>query len=140
VSTPVDAIKAIRAHLLADDDIPDVVGDKVVALGTMTQYEWPCIVLALQGGETNRTLEGDDDEQRPDLQIDIYSPDYDQAKSLHDLVYDRLTSINRNTVGGHELISCAVEQPRDDSEPLLIGETIPDYYFSHIARPWLKRL
>jgi hypothetical protein len=140
MSVPVDAVKAIRAHLRGYSALTDLVGENIVALGVFTEYENPCVVIGLQGGETNRNLLGDEDEQNPELQLDCYAPAYATAKQIHDLVYDRLSSISRVTVGGHLILSCVVDQPRDDSEPLLPGQAVPDYLFIHTARPWLQRV
>lgn len=140
MSQPVDAIKAIRAHLLGDTTITGIVDDAIVAQGVFTSYEVPCVVLGLQGGETNRNInDGDEEEQNPEVQADCYAPDYATAKQLHDAVYNRLGINSPVTVGSHVILSCVVDQPRDDSEPLLAGQTIPDFVFMHTARPWLKR-
>lgn len=141
MSQPVDAIKAIRARLLGDATITGIVGDAVVAKGVFTSYEVPCVVLGLQGGETNRNInEGDEEEQNPEIQADCFAPDYGTAKQLHDATYNRLGINSPVIVGGHQIDSCAVDQPRDDVDPLIPGETIPDFLFIITARPWLKRV
>jgi hypothetical protein len=136
---PPDTGAALRAYLLADTRIAEEVEQKIYAIGAFTEYDPPCIVFGLQGGEINRTLDGDEDEQNPEIQVDIYSKDYEQANRLREYLHDRLSTANHDEAADHVILSCAVDPPRDDDEPLLLGQTIPDFVFTLTARPWLRR-
>jgi hypothetical protein len=137
---PVDPNGVMRAVLGNHGPIRALVGDNVVPLGMFTQYEDKLIVFAMRGGETNRTLDGDEAEQNPGMQIDCYASDLETAQAIHDAVYHRLTSIAQETIAGHLVMSCQVGQARDDDEPLIVGQTIPDTFFTLDVNIWLQRV
>jgi len=105
-----------------------------------TSYEDKLIVFAMRGGDTNRTLDGDEEDQNPSMQIDCYAKDLETAQAIHDAVYNRLTSISQEVIAGHKVFSCMVNQARDDDEPLIVGETIPDTVFTLDVNIWLQRV
>ena len=132
--TVIHGLLASEGAILAVD--PNV---RVVPLGNFVEFHDPLIVYARRGGDTNRTLGGDEALQNPSLQLDIYSADYAKAKALHDAVYDILTTVSQQTIGGHKVHSISVAQARDDDEPLLVGETIPPTVYTLDVTPWLER-
>lgn len=136
---PVDPNGVMRAALALHGPIRTLVGDSVMPLGSFTEYVDGLIVFAMRGGDTNRTLDGDEEDQNPSMQIDCYSGDLDKAQAIHDAVYHRLTSISQEIIAGHTVYSCQVGQARDDDEPLIMGETIPDTVFTLDVSIWLKR-
>lgn len=136
---PVDPNGVMRAALGLHGPIRTLVGDNVMPLGSFTEYVDGLIVFAMRGGETNRSLDGDEEDQNPGMQIDCYASDLEKAQAIHDAVYHRLTSIAQEVIAGHTVYSCQVNQARDDDEPLVVGETIPDTVFTLDVNLWLKR-
>lgn len=136
---PVDTNAALKAILAGDATIRGLVGDNICPLGSFTEYVDGVIVYALRGGETNRSLDGDEDDQNPSVQIDCYASSLEKAEAIKNAVYHRLTSVSRLSVAGHLVHSVMVAQARDDDEPLLVGETIPDTVFTLDASLWLER-
>lgn len=136
---PVDLAKVLRAAILGESAIAQIVGQWCVSLGTFTEYQVPCIVFQLTGGETNKTLDGVEDDQYPTARLDVYSNNYDQAKELFDLVMTRLVNIHRETIAGHLVDNVTLSQPEDSDEPLLTGQTLPDFLFSTNLQAWLSR-
>lgn len=138
-ASPVDLAKVLRAAIIGDAAIKQIVGEWCASLGTFTEYEVPCIVFQLTGGETNLSLDGVEEDQYPTARLDVYSSKYDQAKELFDLVTTRLVSIQRETIAGHLVESITLSQPEDSDEPLLTGQTLPDFLFSTNLQAWLSR-
>ena len=138
-ASPVDLPAVLRALLLGDAAINQVVHGAVMVLGTFTTYTVPCIVMKLLGGETNLTLDGVEEDQYPTALLEIYANEYDQAKRLHDLVVDRLVNIRQQTIAGHLVGSIQCTQPEDRDEPLLTGQTLPDFVFATNVQAWLSR-
>ncbi len=136
---PVDSIAVLRAILLGDSEIKQLVDTEVLTHGTFTEYRVPCIVMKLTGGEVNESLDGPEESQYPTQRLEIYSNDYDQAKVLADLVWSRLWSIRQQSVVGHLVEAMTVSNAEDSDEPLLIGETLPDFLFAYNVQTWLSR-
>lgn len=137
--TPVDTNGVIYAILTTDQTVRQLVDTNVVPLGKFTEYVDGIVVYALRGGETNRTLDGDEEDQNPSVQIDCYASSFERAQAIHDAVYARLSGYGRNTIAGHLVHSISVAQARDDDEPLLAGQTIPDTVYTLDASLWLQR-
>jgi len=137
---PVDVNSVLRAIFIGNRPVHELVGDQARPLGNYTSYEMPLVVWALRGGDTNRSLDGDEEEQNPSVQIDCYGGTFDQAKALYEAVYDCLSSISQLIIAGHLVESVSLDQARDDDEPLIVGQTIPDTLFTLDCRLWLQRI
>jgi hypothetical protein len=137
---PVDLSKVLRALLIGSPAVKQIVQDRCYALGTFTEYQVPCIIFNLTGGETNKTLDGVEEDQYPTARLECYSNDYDQAKELFDLVTTRLVNVHRLEVAGHLVESITLSQPEDTDEPLLTGQTLPDFVFATNLQAWLSRV
>lgn len=136
---PVDLPAVLRALLLGDAAVNEIIQGNVMVLGTFTSYTVPCIVIKLTGGETNLSLDGVEEDQYPTALVEIYANEYDQAKQLFDLVVTRLVNIRQETVAGHVVQSVQCTQPEDRDEPLLTGQTLPDFVFATNVQAWLTR-
>jgi hypothetical protein len=137
---PVDLAKVLRTLLLSDGQVNEIVRGRCYALGTFTNYSVPCVIFNLTGGETNKTLDGVEEDQYPTARLEVYSNDYDQAKELFDLVTTRLVNVDRLTIAGHLVEFVTLSQPEDTDEPLLTGQTLPDFVFATNLQACLSRV
>lgn len=137
---PVDLAKVLRSLLIGYSPVNQIVQGKIYALGTFTNYEVPCVIFNLTGGETNLSLDGVEEDQYPTARLECYSNDYGQAKRLFDLVTTRLVNVHRLSVADHMVESITLSQPEDTDEPLLTGQTLPDFVFATNLQAWLSRV
>ncbi len=140
IGLAVDLPKVLRALLIGDAGVNEIVRGAVMVLGTFIEYTVPCIIIKLLGGDTNSCLDGNEDEQYPTALLEVYAHDYQKAKDLFDLVVTRLVNVQQLTIAGHLVASIRRSHPEDRDEPLLVGQTLPDFVFATNVQAWLSRV
>lgn len=137
---PVDLAAVLRAAMIEQSEIRAIVGENVMMHGTYVEVSVPCIIFQLTGGESSLTLDGPEDEQYPTARMELYANDYDQGMALNNLVLNRFQTIEQELLAGHLVATVAASQAEDRDEPLLTGQTLPNYVFSINLQAWLSRV
>jgi len=117
----------LRTKLLADSDITDLVGTRILPLHDKQSSPWPKILFRLVSEQNDYTTGGNTGPTEDVIEFDSQAESYDTAKALDALVAANLDAF-RGQTGSSFVQGCFTENVADDVYQ--IGEGGDSYIYT----------
>jgi len=117
----------LRTRLLADADVTNLVGTRILPLHDKHSSPWPKIIYRLVSEENDYSAGGNTGPTECVIEFDCQAKSYDSAKLLDVLVADNLDAIS-GQVGSSHIQGCFTENVSDDVYQ--IGEGSDGYIYT----------
>jgi len=108
----------LRTYLLTQDDLTDLVGQRIYCPRAPENADLPNITFFTRGGRSTPYIP---DMPSPSVQIDCWADDSIEAREVYRALYDALQGIQNVTVGSNTILSAIEEVQGQD----LVDTDIP---------------
>ncbi len=136
---------AVRAYILADAQIADLIGTRFYRLEPPIGVTYPAVSMFKVSGRLESVLTGQASLARPRYQIDVWADGdlgYNTARYIGGLIQNRIDMVNATLVIGEAPLSTAFVQmafdaDREVPESPLVGGVYhysADYFINHPTR------
>ncbi len=115
--------KAVRARLLADSDLVELIGSRVYFGQPSQRAVYPAVAVSISSRSYGHTLDGPDGTSVADVEITAYAEEEADAEEIGDLIFAAIDGSTGVTWSGIPIDYCLNQGDGDeDSDPIWAGD------------------